>query len=336
MNGALRVPGFCCRRHAMMSYLKARRALPHRRGPRPSRHHEPGPLAPRLCRGGSKSLTASAVFTEGFVMTRILERDGRAPEGQGGSKGLEGVTTEPTGDGRPVGPSKERNLHMKRIFPLLFAFSLFWPSAGVVSLLPACPSAMQAAIQTTSHEILLAAEKAPDSQVAAPQLSKGHLSGTQLRPAQAKAEEKPKTVAVPSGAVPQVQENVAALVRQGPTEKTEADEPKKVPPQDVFILRDSPLGVVKFEHRLHQERAANKCETCHHASREAKPARSAQQSCFDCHTKAPQPGMKTGRQAAFHNPTAQAGTCIDCHKMQNALGKKAPTRCMDCHKRENP
>ena len=109
--------------------------------------------------------------------------------------------------------------------------------------------------------------------------------------------------------------------------------PVKVPSQDVFMLRDSPLGVVKFEHKLHQERVANKCETCHHTSRPAKTAKAAQQSCFDCHTKPPQPGMKTGRQGAFHNPTAQAGTCIDCHKTQNATGQKAPTKCMGCHKK---
>jgi hypothetical protein len=84
---------------------------------------------------------------------------------------------------------------MKRILLMLFAISLFWPCVDVVSLLPASPPATQAATQTTSQDILLAAEKAPDSQAAAP--------------------------------------------------------------QDVFILRDSPLGVVKFEHRLHQERAAN-------------------------------------------------------------------------------
>jgi hypothetical protein len=33
--------------------------------------------------------------------------------------------------------------------------------------------------------------------------------------------------------------------------------------------------------------------------------------------------------------TAQAGMCIDCHRTQNAQGKKAPTKCMECHKKEN-
>jgi hypothetical protein len=108
-------------------------------------------------------------------------------------------------------------------------------------------------------------------------------------------------------------------------------------PKDTSILKGSPLGGVKFEHKLHQERAGNKCETCHHASKPEKPNKAAQQACIDCHTKPPQPGMKTGLPAAFHNPMAQAGACIDCHKTQNAQGKKAPVgpKCMDCHKKEN-
>jgi class III cytochrome C family protein len=106
-------------------------------------------------------------------------------------------------------------------------------------------------------------------------------------------------------------------------------------PKDTYILKGAPMGGVKFEHKLHTERAANKCETCHHPSKPAKPAKAAQEACIDCHTKPPQPGMKTGIPAVFHNPTAQAGTCIDCHKAQNAKGKKAPTKCLDCHKKEN-
>jgi Class III cytochrome C family len=136
-------------------------------------------------------------------------------------------------------------------------------------------------------------------------------------------------------AKPQAMQAQVASATRHPPENKESAEPKKMPTLDVFILRDSPLGVVKFEHKLHQERAANKCETCHHTSRPEKPAKAAQQSCFDCHTKPSQPGMRTGRQGAFHNPTAQAGTCIDCHKTQNAQGKKAPTKCIECHKKEN-
>jgi hypothetical protein len=109
----------------------------------------------------------------------------------------------------------------------------------------------------------------------------------------------------------------------------------QVHPKDTVILKGSPLGDVKFEHKLHTARTANKCETCHHASKPEKAATAPQQACADCHTKSPQPGMKTGLQAAFHNPTAQAGTCIDCHKKEAAAGKKAPVKCMDCHKKEN-
>lgn len=138
-----------------------------------------------------------------------------------------------------------------------------------------------------------------------------------------------------SPAAEKATESQAASATSRPPENTESSEPKKIPSQDVFMLRDSLLGVIKFEHKLHQERAANKCDMCHHASRPEKSARAAQQSCFDCHTKPPQPGMTTGRQGAFHNPTAQAGSCIDCHRTQNAQGKKAPTKCMECHKKEN-
>jgi len=201
----------------------------------------------------------------------------------------------------------------------------------------------QAETKTTFQGTPPAAEKVTESQAVAPQKPKGRVSGAQLKHAPAPAEEKSQAVALPSQTERAVPDSAtvstplpqAASATRNPPEKTASAEPKKVPTQDVFMLRDSPLGAVKFEHKLHQERVANKCETCHHASRPEKPAKAAQQSCFDCHTKPPQPGMKTGRQGAFHNPTAQSGTCIDCHKMQNAQGKRAPTKCMECHKKEN-
>jgi Class III cytochrome C family len=106
-------------------------------------------------------------------------------------------------------------------------------------------------------------------------------------------------------------------------------------PPDTIILKGSPMGGVKFEHKLHVARADNKCETCHHPSKPEKPAKAAQEPCMDCHTRPPQPGMKTGLPGAFHNPAAQSGTCIDCHKRALASGKKPPTKCLECHKREN-
>jgi sRNA-binding protein len=109
--------------------------------------------------------------------------------------------------------------------------------------------------------------------------------------------------------------------------------PETPQPQDVVVLTGAPLGSVTFEHKLHAERAANRCDACHHASRPEKPATAAQQACTACHTKAAVAPMKTKRQAAFHNPTASAGTCIDCHRTQNAAGKAAPVKCADCHKK---
>jgi len=231
-------------------------------------------------------------------------------------------------------------------------------SAALCLMLPGCgrkpsdensrsesakPQATQAETKTTSQGTPPAAEKATASEAVAAQQPKERLSGPQLQHAPTPAEEKSQAMTLPSETARAVPDNAtvsglqpqAAPATPHPPEKAEPAEPKKVPTQDVFMLRDSPLGVVRFEHKLHQERAADKCETCHHASRPEKPAKAAQQSCFDCHTKPPQPGMKTGRQGAFHSPTAQSGTCIDCHKMQNAQGKKVPTKCMECHKKGN-
>ena len=106
--------------------------------------------------------------------------------------------------------------------------------------------------------------------------------------------------------------------------------------KDTYIMKGSPLGGVKFEHKLHVDRiGADKCETCHHVSKPEKPLKAQQESCFDCHTKPPQAGMKTGLPAAFHNPLAQSGLCIDCHKKGTAQGQKVPVKCTDCHKKEN-
>ena len=105
--------------------------------------------------------------------------------------------------------------------------------------------------------------------------------------------------------------------------------------KDVIVLTGSPLGGVRFEHKLHATRAGNDCTTCHHPSKSEKPASAPQQACSDCHKAKAAAPMKTIYQGAFHNPMAQSGTCIDCHKAENAKGKKAPVGCMDCHKQEN-
>ena len=104
---------------------------------------------------------------------------------------------------------------------------------------------------------------------------------------------------------------------------------------DVIVLTGSPLGGVRLQHKLHAARAGNNCVTCHHPPKPEKPASAPQQACSDCHMAKAAAPMKTIYQGAFHNPVAQSGTCIDCHKAENAKGKKAPVNCMDCHKQEN-
>ena len=103
--------------------------------------------------------------------------------------------------------------------------------------------------------------------------------------------------------------------------------------KDVVILKAS-LGTVRFEHKKHSEDRKIACGTCHHASRPEHAATALQEACGTCHTHTATPPMKTKLQAAFHNPTATAGICIDYHKSENAKGKTAPVKCLECHKKE--
>lgn len=155
------------------------------------------------------------------------------------------------------------------------------------------------------------------------------------------SQQPPNAVTEPASAAPSTASRSTKPETKEPTEKpqakgaatpTKAQQPSAKqlkPPAHPIVLTGSPMGGVRFEHAKH---IAVACETCHHASREPKPGAAAQEACTTCHTKPPQPGMKTGKQAAFHNPTATAGTCIDCHKKS---GGAAPTKCVQCHKKEN-
>ncbi len=126
----------------------------------------------------------------------------------------------------------------------------------------------------------------------------------------------------PTKSAPAASQSAAEPSSQAPAK------PKPNPPSHPIVLKGAAMGGVKFEHTKHPIG----CENCHHSSREPKPGTAPQAACTSCHTSPPQSGMKTGKQAAFHNPTATAGTCIDCHKK---AGSTAPTKCMQCHKREN-
>ena len=89
----------------------------------------------------------------------------------------------------------------------------------------------------------------------------------------------------------------------------------QAPKPPTSVVLPAPNGAVTFAHAAHVK--VGKCA----------------EKCGDCHTKTATPPVTTKLQAAFHNPTATAGTCINCHKTQNAAGKKAPAKCADCHKK---
>src|SRR5512140_1653087 len=99
----------------------------------------------------------------------------------------------------------------------------------------------------------------------------------------------------------------------------------------VVILKGNPMGGVKFDHTKHS--AANKCDTCHHASKPAKPMKAAQENCQDCHKKPAVPPVTTDAMNAFHKPMAKSGLCVDCH-VKTGKGPK-PSPCTNCHKKEN-
>ena len=103
---------------------------------------------------------------------------------------------------------------------------------------------------------------------------------------------------------------------------------------DTAVLTGAPIGNVTLTHTAHTKDYGAKCESCHHASKPEKPMKAAQQKCTDCHTKAAEAPMKTKLQAAFHDPMAKKGTCVDCHQQAIAKGNtKAPSKCADCHKK---
>jgi len=105
-------------------------------------------------------------------------------------------------------------------------------------------------------------------------------------------------------------------------------------PQVPIVLKGAAIGPVTFDHTAHLT-VAGRCSVCHHASKPQKPLRCPQQACTDCHTDPATPPVSVNSQAAFHNPTATSGLCIDCHRTEDANGKAAPVKCADCHKKSH-
>ena len=103
---------------------------------------------------------------------------------------------------------------------------------------------------------------------------------------------------------------------------------------ETVVLPATPTGNITLTHAAHAKKYGATCEDCHHASKPEKALKTPHQQCSDCHTKAAAAPMKTKLQAAFHDPMAKKGTCVDCHLQAIAKGnKKAPAKCADCHKK---
>jgi len=191
---------------------------------------------------------------------------------------------------------------------------------------PAQPAAAPSAPPAKQEAATAPAQPAPAAQTVAPAPS-----------APQPAEAKPAATPAPSAA-PAPQSVPAQPEKPAENKLTLAEKPAPAPAKaiakDVVILKAA-LGGVRFEHKLHAEARKIACETCHHPSRAEKPNAAPQQACAACHTSTATAPMKTKLQAAFHNPAATAGTCIDCHKAEVAKGKPAPVKCLDCHKKEN-
>ncbi len=154
-----------------------------------------------------------------------------------------------------------------------------------------------------------------------------------------KKEEAASSPSAQASASPTVDSSTAAIPTAiarpaAATEETTAVKlPTRAKPEGRVSL-PAKLGAVTFDHAKHADEMKVACTRCHHPSRQEKPLLAEQQSCRQCHTTPATEPVKTGLQAAFHNPRATSGTCIDCHRDAVAAGKAAPLKCTDCHKKQ--
>jgi hypothetical protein len=140
---------------------------------------------------------------------------------------------------------------------------------------------------------------------------------------------------------PQTQAAAPAATPSAPPPATPAQNPPATrPPAPAGPAAERPkgkvtlpakLGAVTFDHENHAGKQGIACATCHHPSRAQKPQASENQACRECHTMPAAPPMKTNLQAAFHDPRAATGTCIDCHRQKDGSG---PLKCLECHKKK--
>jgi hypothetical protein len=125
-------------------------------------------------------------------------------------------------------------------------------------------------------------------------------------------------------------EAAAARVDAPPTTTAAAPKGKAAARPKGKVTLPAKPGAVTFDHEAHATTHKVACATCHHASKPGKPLQSEQQACRECHTTPAKAPMKTTMQAAFHDPLARKGLCVDCHKQK---GGKAPLKCAECHKK---
>lgn len=204
------------------------------------------------------------------------------------------------------------------------------PRAVAVVVLALFLIACQQTSDSTEAKPQPAATPAQASPTPAPTPAAQPAPATQAAPAKSQ----PAAPATPAASpTPAPVVTAAATPMPSPAAAAPAPAPKPAPqakptaPAKPIVLPGGALGKVTFDHSKH---AKAECATCHHPSKPEKAATAAQQKCTDCHTKPPQAGMKTGRQAAFHAPNGQSGTCIDCHK-KTASAPAPPTTCKQCH-----
>jgi hypothetical protein len=106
--------------------------------------------------------------------------------------------------------------------------------------------------------------------------------------------------------------------------------------------QDAKWGVVEFDHTTHIKPSyAERCEVCHHTSKDAKAE--TVPKCISCHLDNGNPknpkskgGEEVDVKLAYHgdpNNTSNNAGCIVCHQRarDNKPDANAPTKCAECH-----
>lgn len=195
------------------------------------------------------------------------------------------------------------------------------PTPGVGTTEAPAPASSPAVTATTPLPVGTAKSAVPATARPPATAAPGEPVATPATPPKAPPTPVAKTTAPPSTAPAETPAMAAPASRERPAEQRPGGK----------ITLPGKLGAVTFDHEGHAGERGIPCATCHHPSRPQKPLASEHQACRDCHTMPAAPPMKTSLQAAFHDPRAATGTCIDCHRQK---GSPAPVKCPECHKKK--